>query len=718
MSIDPIDPIPESSNASGETYRLAKLDSYCILDTDPETAYDDITFLAAQICRVPTALISLIDADRQWFKSKVGLDICETARDIAFCTYAIATPDDILVVPDARQDERFADNPLVTQPPHIRFYAGAPLVTPDGYALGTLCVIDYQPRCLSQEQLQALSALSRQVVNQLELRLNLSKMQQEIAARQQIEAEVRQLNTELEQRVQARTQELAFINQQLKVEVATRQNTEQALRQAQKHLRRQTNQLEQTLSGILNSSLDGIMAFQAMRQDGQIVDFECVVANPAAEQLLHRSADSLIGSCLAAALPSQQLARVMEACQQVVETGYPIEQVFCYEQAHSEQWFQIVLVKVGDGFAITFRDVTEARHSAWALQEANHQLALHIEELKQRQTELVALSEMSDFLQICSTFDEACEVMTAFVQPMFGSCSGGIFILDPAKQVAQPVAMWGDLTFGSGVFQPQSCWAMRRGRVHQCLSQHRIKCVHCHHLSAAVTLCIPMMVQGETIGLLHLGAATAADLPAAKQQLARAVAEQLGLAIANLRLRETLQNHSFRDPLTGLFNRRYLEETFEQELRKALISQYPISVILIDIDHFKSFNDRYGHDAGDFVLKQVCHLLIEQIRRTDTACRYGGEELLLVLPGISLTEAEKRAEQLRMAIRRMDLTYEQQPLGILTASLGVACFPDHGLSTRQVIQTADKVLYQAKSSGRDRVIAAPIGDLQFPAAQI
>jgi len=155
--------------SSQETQRLEALRQYNILDTPAEQSYDDITALAAYICDVPIALISLVAAHRQWFKSKVGIAVNETSRDVSFCAHAIATPE-TMVIPDALADQRFADNPLVTHAPGIRFYAGVPLVTPSGAAVGTLCVIDYCPRELTTKQLKTLEALARQVVLQLELK--------------------------------------------------------------------------------------------------------------------------------------------------------------------------------------------------------------------------------------------------------------------------------------------------------------------------------------------------------------------------------------------------------------------------------------------------------------------------------------------------------------------------------------------------------------------
>jgi diguanylate cyclase (GGDEF)-like protein len=184
------------------------------------------------------------------------------------------------------------------------------------------------------------------------------------------------------------------------------------------------------------------------------------------------------------------------------------------------------------------------------------------------------------------------------------------------------------------------------------------------------------------------------------------VAERIGLAAANLRLREVLKAQSIRDPLTGLFNRRYMEESFERELHRANRDGITIGAIMLDLDHFKQFNDTFGHDGGDVILEEFSALLLARTRKEDIVCRYGGEEFLIILPGASLEDTQIRAESLLGAAKKIAVSSRGRELGPISASIGVALYPKHGNTLGSLIGAADEALYQAKAHGRGCVVSA------------
>jgi diguanylate cyclase (GGDEF)-like protein len=393
----------------------------------------------------------------------------------------------------------------------------------------------------------------------------------------------------------------------------------------------------------------------------------------------------------------------------VVESEKPYKREFYYNHDGIESWFENIAVKLEDGFAVTFRDITAIRQSEQAIQQVNQQLQERVADLDQRHAEMLILSEISDFLQASLTVAEACNALCSLLQPLFPDCSGAVFITNSSRNRVEMVSSWGDSLQSAPDFHPQDCWALRRGRLHTC--NHHQSGLRCQHIPAdeaiATTLCIPMIAQGETLGLFYLSTNNSTALPDAKLQIARTVAEQVALAIANLNLRETLQYQSIRDPLTGLYNRRYLEEVLTQEIARGQRRQHPISVVMIDVDYFKRFNDTYGHDVGDYVLQTIGAMLKETVRGSDIACRYGGEEMTLILPESSLEETTIKAEEIREAIAQLTLAYNGQHLGKLTISLGIAGFPKHGTTGIALIQAADAALYRAKAAGRNQVVVAP-----------
>ncbi|MBI3944164.1 MAG: diguanylate cyclase [Chloroflexi bacterium] len=383
-------------------------------------------------------------------------------------------------------------------------------------------------------------------------------------------------------------------------------------------------------------------------------------------------------------------------------------------------------IRNGEGsithFLAVKQDVTEIKRAEAALQEANHQLQSWVAVLEQRTREMTLLNEMGEMLQVCRTADEAYRVIALMLQRLFPQESGALFMTDESQILVEAVATWGTHYHPqpeARVFALEECWALRRGRLH--LVPDIAAGLLCSHLQPPLPggyLCVPMMAQGKALGVLHLQspglpgdntqgpgdeAGESRGFSDSQQRLAQTVAEHIALSLANLKLQETLRSQSVRDPLTGLFNRRYMEESLEREILRAVRSGKTLGVIMLDLDRFKPFNDFYGHEAGDTVLREVGSFLKTQIRGDDIACRYGGEEFLLILPDTSLEVTAQRAEQLRKKIKQMNLQYRSSILGSLTVSSGIAVYPYHGSTVKTVLQAADAALYRAKAEGRDRV---------------
>lgn len=322
-----------------------------------------------------------------------------------------------------------------------------------------------------------------------------------------------------------------------------------------------------------------------------------------------------------------------------------------------------------------------------------------------------ALSVYAGLLQSCQNLDEAMELTAGTLQQLVPHADGRCYVGRQSRDFFETAANFGRETVASSdLLKPVECWGLRRGQPHHTDGNAgHMRCTHLDpgaSLTGVSTLCVPLVAQGDMLGLLHANAPSSSGPGDNDADLIVSVGEQLAMALANLRLRDTLRVQSLRDPLTGLFNRRYLEENLLRELHRCQRRGLPLSLLMIDVDHFKQFNDQHGHAAGDAVLAHVGRTLQSLIRNEDIACRYGGEEFTVVLPEADTRVAMDRAETIRNAIASTTILHLRKTLGPVTASVGIATFPSDGATPEVLFELADASLYRAKAEGRNRVVHA------------
>ncbi|HHT7621701.1 TPA: diguanylate cyclase [Legionella pneumophila] len=367
------------------------------------------------------------------------------------------------------------------------------------------------------------------------------------------------------------------------------------------------------------------------------------------------------------------------------------------------------LIQNGDneikGVVHSVRNITKRVQEHTELQESYEKLANGMKELQEKNEQITLLVEMSDIMLACGSQEELSDVMAKYSQRLLQFSSGYLFIMHPSKNYLEKAASWGNPQPHDLTFTPEQCWAIRLGRIHY-VGSSRIELMCSHTMFAEQPelslLCVPLMAQNDIYGLLYLEVGLKFDEN--QQLLITAFAELTALALANVRLRENLRYQSIRDPLTGLYNRRYLEDFLFKQLHQAERTKASFAILMLDLDHFKKINDTFGHDAGDLVLKELGQILNSDIRLGDIAARYGGEEFVLLLYDIDAQAAKMKAENLRSAISNLQVKYGAQPVGQITASIGISVYPDDAKSPAEVIEAADKALYQAKNKGRNKVI--------------
>ena len=349
------------------------------------------------------------------------------------------------------------------------------------------------------------------------------------------------------------------------------------------------------------------------------------------------------------------------------------------------------------------QNITHRKKAELKTKLLNQRLSEQVAILEVRDRTRVQLSHMMRVIQVCSSFEEVKELIADLLKPLFPNTKGAVYLLNNSKILVNTIATWGDVE-SSHYFVAKKCWAIRLSDSYSTYP-HTPK-LYCSHITSThllPSLCVPMIAEGETIGMLHLQFDSTIEITRSTQNLAETVAQNLALSFANLKLQQELKFQSFHDSLTGLYNRRYLEESLKKEIDRARRQHQFVSVMMLDVDYFKQFNDTYGHQAGDLVLNTVSTYLLSAIREYDIACRYGGEEIIVVMPDASIENSIVRAEAIRTGIKAIKLEHNGKQLQSLTVSIGISCYPNDGVDPEKLIHAADQALYRAKKEGRDCV---------------
>jgi diguanylate cyclase (GGDEF)-like protein/PAS domain S-box-containing protein len=466
------------------------------------------------------------------------------------------------------------------------------------------------------------------------------------------------------------------------------------------------------LQSILNSCSDVVVVAD---ETGTII-----LRNPAADRLYHKVTDEALSETHPKLLEFYRDDGVTRLAEQDVPLaltirGESVDALELYvkraDLAEGRYFLAAggpLLDDRGDrrGGVIFLRDITQRKLD-------NERLTAALFESERITREQSHLTKLTDLFQSCQDVEEACKVVEALSFGIFDSRPGVLCLTNSSRNLVASYASWGDCSSTKQVFEPSDCWGLRQGKPY--VGEDTVASLRCSHVVELGPgyLCVPLVAQGETYGVLYiedrpaLSASSPKTIGNQKQELrhlATAVAERISLAVANLRLREVLRHQSIQDPLTGLSNRRHLEESLNREVHRAARAQRVVSVAMLDIDHFKQFNDSFGHQAGDMLLREAAAVLKGRLRAGDLACRYGGEEFALILAEADADAACSCVAAIRESIKGLTVQFRGRSLGSVTVSAGIATFPRHSNNSEDLIHMADVALYRAKKEGRDRVV--------------
>jgi diguanylate cyclase (GGDEF)-like protein/PAS domain S-box-containing protein len=408
-------------------------------------------------------------------------------------------------------------------------------------------------------------------------------------------------------------------------------------------------------------------------------------------------------------VPSKHKEAILNLWDKSLEAAAPFSKYFEINMDNTVYSYEINSSKLYDGkkflgaVQIT-RNITERIKEQQELKISHIKLQQAMEELKDKNEKITILLDMSDVVLAVSSLAELSVITAKYAMQILDFANGYSYIMHPSKNILETDSHWGTPKSLTKHFVPDDCWALRLGKIHRYIKPTDLVCAHA--TEDIFYMCVPLRAQNDIFGLLYIefNETFSGKLESNDKLMVGAFAEVTALALANVTLRENLRFQSIRDPLTTLYNRRYLEEFFFKMLAQAERNHHPLSILMLDLDHFKRINDVHGHEAGDLALKQFSQIMLNNIRPGDIAARYGGEEFIVVLYNTDLEIAFKRADLIRSTVASSSIKYGTDVLGNISVSIGIASYPHDGKDAKTLIEVADKALYLAKNSGRNKVM--------------
>ncbi|MBS1816108.1 MAG: diguanylate cyclase [Acidobacteria bacterium] len=360
-------------------------------------------------------------------------------------------------------------------------------------------------------------------------------------------------------------------------------------------------------------------------------------------------------------------------------------------------------------FSLLLRDALMRNRIAKASRRTNAKLATNVKTLHENAhvAKLLALSR--DELQLCTEVQQVYRAAADRFSQLLPETSGALCIINSSRNLVERVASWPDpeQSVVSEIFAPENCCGLRSGQLRwKGTGASAIDCEHFSGEAPGAYFCVPLVAQGETTGVLFVECPTeeARQNVERRDEGVRQLVQLTAMTLASIELRKKLERQSIRDGLTGLFNRHFMQIAFDRELARSTRRKSTLAVLMLDVDHFKQFNDQFGHAAGDTVLKEVARVIGSSVRAEDLVCRYGGEEFTIILPDIGLDAIKERAEKVRQAIEDLRTQIGNHVRGDITISIGGALFPRDGQTSEELLKCADAALYRAKHEGRNRVV--------------